>query len=186
VPVRPRTLLAGLTLLGVLASSCTSSSGAAAAPDGYQEVAHPAVRLAVPESWQTTDPGGAADRDDAAVAYAVPDAGGSQFGVTVWRSPGEGPNAAEDLLVQLTSPLSSAEGFEQLERDDDLEVPGSDEAALRRVAFVAPALEAPVRATLITAVADDGVVVIELVGTEEQIDDETLAAIVATIEVTGA
>lgn len=186
--VRLRSLAAWSLTLAVLLAAC--DGGGAQVPDGYQQVEHPSLRLAVPGDWERTE-SERAGVDEGAVAYRVPDADGLPIGLDVYRAvrqSGDSYARAGSAVDAVLRDLYSAESFEPLEVRNDLEVPGSDDAYLQQLRIAAPNLgpDATARFTAVgVSVGEDEVVVVLITGPEDQVDDATIERIVDSLEVTG-
>lgn len=186
----PLTVLLGVAL-GTVLVGC--AGGGSSVPDGYRQVEHPALRLAVPEDWEAAE----AERrtvDPDAVAYRVPDADGLPIGVEVFRAAREGDAgfARADFAVDaVLSDLYDLESFEPLGVDHDVEVAGSDDAYLQQLRIAAPNLgpDATVRFTGVGVSLDEeeagDVAVVLITGPEDRVDDATIERIVDSLEVVG-
>ena len=171
-----------LALLMALTACSGGGSSASEVPDGYQLVEHPDVSFAVPAAWEPAA-SDMVDVDPESLHYGPPDAAVAAVGALVFRAVDE--TDAEGLAtVNMAVLTQNAQGAEQTRREF-VDVAGAEEGFLLQNVAQSDALGGEVRMTYVTALLDEEVVAIRLVGTEEQISDEDLQVLLDTMAVGG-
>ncbi len=173
-----------LVPLVVLLAVSACSGGGASVPEGFEVVEHPLGTVAVPEDWELTDePSGSADMYIDEQRFLVPGVEEIPAGVSVFEGNVDPPQA-EGATSIYGFDFRNA-GAEQTRREE-IEIAGAEAGFLLQYEAESEPLGGELaRSTLVAAESEGRLLMLQFLGTEEQIGDELIDEVVASMEVTG-
>lgn len=171
---------------GASGERAAAQPGDAQLPAGYRWAEHPDAVVAVPEDWVRVDDPQLERLGPDAVRFAPPDVPEDlALGVTLWRWT-EPVTFIQEPASALVSIWSGTPGFD-VARREPFEVGGADEGFIIEGTGEAHGMEGSPSVAIVyaSARADDRVVVLDLLATEEVMSPEDVEVALETFRMTG-